>query len=458
LYALSASAASRKGIRPAQLQVRECANGFISDDTGVIENLLKLRDSCGTLLHCETGVRYVGKSESGEGQSQKQIPWRTRINEVGEYRNLGRPFDRHIDNKELNALVPSSSEAGQDLHGLSSDSVREAEHHVRSCEDCSRKVLKYRQVVSPFSNVLVTKAAPVGTECPQDEDVDWHEIAAGLWPELKARQLILHAALCDHCGPLLRAATPVDNDPTPQEENLLAQLKAPSRPVVKAAQGSIPLEDEPSLWRQVLRWKIFIPAVALMVVVGVLAARHPSPNSPLSGPNFSAFAVSTHRQHAQGSLALDVRSDSQQTLNQWFKTKLPFSLALPGSPALPGEEWPYRLEGARLVQIGGKTAAYIAYRMQTGPVSLVVTPDSVAVASGGVEVNFKKVSFHYGMVEGYKAVTWSINGLTYALVSQEGNSTQQSCMVCHSAMRDRDLSHTPTPLRARKTIVELFSN
>ena len=38
--------------------------------------------------------------------------------------------------------------------------------------------------------------------------------------------------------------------------------------------------------------------------------------------------------------------------------------------------------------------------MQSGPVSLIVTPDSVAVASGGVEADFKKVSFHYGMVEG----------------------------------------------------------
>ena len=106
------------------------------------------------------------------------------------------------------------------------------------------------------------------------------------------------------------------------------------------------------------------------------------------------------------------------------------------------------------MQMGGKTAAYIAYQMQTGPVSLMVTPDSVAVASGGVEVNFKKVSFHYGMVDGYKVVTWSLHGLTYALVSQEGNATQQSCMVCHSAMRDRDLSHTPTPLRIERNSLE----
>ena len=76
----------------------------------------------------------------------------------------------------------------------------------------------------------------------------------------------------------------------------------------------------------------------------------------------------------------------------------------------------------------------------------MVTPDSVAAASGGVEVHFKKVSFHYRTVEGYKVVTWAAHGLTYALVSQEGNRTQKSCMVCHSAMRDRDLSKTPTPL------------
>jgi hypothetical protein len=84
----------------------------------------------------------------------------------------------------------------------------------------------------------------------------------------------------------------------------------------------------------------------------------------------------------------------------------------------------------------------------------MVAPDSVAVASGGVEVNFKKVSFHYRTVEGFKVVTWSLKGKTYALVSQEGNSTQRSCMVCHSDMGDRDLSQTPAPLgfAERKTV------
>jgi len=360
---------------------------------------------------------------------------------------LDRPFNKHIDNNELNALVPSSSEAGQELPRLSPDSIREVERHVRSCVDCSRKVSKYRQLVSPTSNVVVSQAVPPGADCPKDEDVDWHEVATGLWPELKSTQLILHAALCDHCGPLLRAATSVDYEPGPNEEKLLTQLKRPSRPE----------SVRPRVLSLSAPWQL-VPAVALIVIVGVLATRPPSSSTPLSGPKLAEFAVSTYKQHARGSLALDVRSESQQALNEWFKMKSPFSLALPAAPAAPGEERPYRLEGARLVQLGGKTAAYIAYRMQTGPVGLMVTPDSVAVASGGVEVDFKKVSFHYGMVEGYKVVSWSIHGLTYALVSREGNSTQQSCMVCHSSMRDRDLSHTPTPLHVRENIVELFSN
>jgi anti-sigma factor RsiW len=368
----------------------------------------------------------------------------------GGCKDLGRRFDKHIDDQELNALVPSSSETGQEPHGLSPDAVREAERHVESCGDCSRKVSQYRQLVNRFSGVVVSEAAAPGVDCPKDNEVDWHEVAAGLWPELKATQLIMHAALCAHCGPLLRAATSVDDDPTPQEEKLLAQLKAPSRPAPIPQPAPPPPSPSPS-WR-FMRW--LVPVAALAVIVGVLATRPPTSSTPLSGPEYAQFAVNTHRQHAQGRLALEVRSDSQQALNAWFKAKSQFPLELPASPAAPGEERPYRLEGARLVQVGGKTAAYIAYQMQTGPVSLMAAPDSVAAASGGVKVDFTKVSFHYRMVEGYKVVTWSLHGLTYALVSQEGNSTQQSCMVCHSAMRDRDLSHTPTPLGAGGNAVQ----
>src|SRR6266699_5032998 len=190
----------------------------------------------------------------------------------GEGENLGRPVDKHIDNEELDALVAPSADTGQKPHGLSADAVREAERHVESCGDCGRKVSKYRQLVNRSSDVVVSEAAPPGAECPKDKDADWHEVAAGLWPELKAKQLIMHAALCDHCGPLLRAATSVDDDPTPEEEELLAELKAPSRPVVKTVSVAISVEPgPPPVWQRFLRWNMFVPAAALILIVGVLS-------------------------------------------------------------------------------------------------------------------------------------------------------------------------------------------
>jgi anti-sigma factor RsiW len=373
---------------------------------------------------------------------------------------MGRPFDRHIDAEELDALVHMFSKTGEKLSRLSPDGVREAELHLEACEACTRKVSEYRSLMNRLPNEVISEAAPRERDCPRDQDVDWCEVAAGLWPESKARQLIVHAALCNHCGPLLRAATSVDDEPTPEEEKLLAELKAPSRPAVKVGREAIPSDPlYPPVGRRFLRWKVFLPALALVIMVAVLGSRPPSTPRRLAGSQFAEFAVRTHRQRVLGHLALDVQTDSQQALNEWLKTKTQLPLVLPASPTAPGEGQPNRLEGARLVQVGGKTAAFIAYQMPTAQmqkaaVSLIVAPDSVAVASGGVVADFSKVSFHYATLEGYKVVTWSVHGLTYGLVSQEGNSTQRSCMVCHSAMHDRDLTHTPTPLHVGRSDIE----
>jgi len=372
---------------------------------------------------------------------------------------MERPFDRHIDVQELDALVPVLSRTGDELSRLSPEAVREAERHLEACDACTRKVFEYRSLMERLSNGVVSEAASPEPDCPRDQDVDWHEVAAGLWPESKASQLILHAALCNHCGPLLRAATSVDDEATLEEEKLLAELKAPSRPAVKVGRESI-LSDPlpPAVWRRFLQWKVFVPGLTLVIVVAMLISKPPSTRR-LSGSQFAEFAVRAHRERALGHLALDVQTDSPQVLNEWLKTKAQSSLVLPASPVTPEEERPNRLEGARLVQVGSKTAAFIAYQMPTAqmpkaPVSLIVAPDSVALASGGVVADFRKVSFHYATLEGYKVVTWSLHGLTYALVSREGNSTQRSCMVCHSAMRDRDLTHTPTPLHVDRSGIE----
>lgn len=297
------------------------------------------------------------------------------------------------------------------------------------------------------------KATAAPAACPAD--VDWHEVAAGLWPEMKTRQLIAHAACCAHCGPRLRSATSIDDEPTAREKQFLAHLKAPSCPTAQPRQEvAAANENSGFLWQRHVAWTVFVAVTALLMIAATLAANRSHPSTPISGQGLSRFAVSTHKKHVQGELALDVHSDSERQLNDWLRSKSELALALPVSSEAPAEIRPYRLQGARLIRVGNRAGAYIAYQMQAGPVGLIVTPESVAVASGGTQADFRKVSFHYGMLDGYKVVTWSVHGLTYALVSQEGNQTQASCMVCHSAMRDRDLSHVPTPLSSGKNPLE----
>jgi anti-sigma factor RsiW len=367
-----------------------------------------------------------------------------------EFPNLGRPHNKHLDERELDALAQSSPRTG-----LSSSAIRDAEEHVRSCAECRTKLARYREVLQHLSGLAVLRFATLdddATVCPNADEVDWNEVASGLWPQFKAQQLIEHAATCSHCGPLLRAATNVDDDPTPQEEEFLASLKPPVPPRVRLLRPrSIP-RVRPNPWSRLREWRVALPAITAMLLVGIFIGSNIFSSQQLSGSKFAEFAVATHRQHAEGHLALDVHADSQQVLNEWLKANAPFPVALPES--LPeSAEKPFRLNGARLVRVRAHAAAFIAYQMDSGAVSLMVAPNSLAAASGGTEVPFKKVSFHYRTVDGYKVVTWTAKGLTYALVSQEGNRSQKSCMVCHSAMRDRDLTNTPAPLPDTRSAV-----
>ena len=50
---------------------------------------------------------------------------------------MGRPFDRHIDVQELDALVPLFSKTREELSRLSPGAVREAERHLEACEACT---------------------------------------------------------------------------------------------------------------------------------------------------------------------------------------------------------------------------------------------------------------------------------------------------------------------------------
>src|SRR5215471_4896088 len=180
--------------------------------------------------------------------------------------DMGRPFDKHIDAQEIDALVPSRAHEGEGPKIARLGSMREAERHLASCPECRGKVAQYLQLVHRM-NVGVSVTSAAQSDCPTD--IDWHEVAAGLWPELRTQQLIAHAARCAHCGPLLRAASA--DEPTPHEEAFLSQLKAPTRPARQARKEPVPADRDWSIWRLFLDWKILVPASALLVLVALLS-------------------------------------------------------------------------------------------------------------------------------------------------------------------------------------------
>ena len=51
----------------------------------------------------------------------------------------------------------------------------------------------------------------------------------------------------------------------------------------------------------------------------------------------------------------------------------------------------------------------------------------------------KGIKFHYDSIDELKVITWSHQGLTYALVSDLEMPAQQSCVVCHRDDRQKSL-------------------
>jgi anti-sigma factor RsiW len=162
------------------------------------------------------------------------------------------------------------------------------------------------------------------------------------------------------------------------------------------------------------------------------------PNHLTRPSDFALMAVDTHLRRLRGNLPLEIVSDSPELISGWFAGKVSFSVKLPNYQDSSGQEKLYHLEGARLVAYNNDYAAYIAYRMQHRPITLVVTSNSVAMPSGGEEkIVSNNLRFHYDSISGLKVITWADRGLTYALVSDLEERGQQSCLVCHAGTKDR---------------------
>jgi anti-sigma factor (TIGR02949 family) len=187
--------------------------------------------------------------------------------------------------------------------------------------------------------------------------------------------------------------------------------------------------------RGVRHWPMLVAAI-LLVTAGLLPI--PGILRQASANSYIETAVAAHRSSLNGSLPLEIKSESAGVVTSWFAGKVPFNFRLPSSEQESGYEQAYRLTGGRLVNYKGGYAALISYQMQQQMITLLVASSKSAVAAGGEEVPSGGIVFHYSKQAGFALITWSTHGLTYALVSSLPGSGKQSCMVCHQNMANSD--------------------
>jgi len=183
--------------------------------------------------------------------------------------------------------------------------------------------------------------------------------------------------------------------------------------------------------RRVVRLRLL---AATLAVTAMLLAFVPNAARQVRAADYVETAVTTHRSYLDGNLALGIRSDSPEQVSSWFTGKVPFQFRLPQST--PGSIPTYQLAGASLVSYRGSPAALVVYEKHNERISLLVASSQSAVVAGGEEVRSAALTFHYRTDQGFKVVTWSNHGLTYALVSAVAGSARESCMVCHQSMAD----------------------
>ena len=202
----------------------------------------------------------------------------------------------------------------------------------------------------------------------------------------------------------------------------------------------------PQASRSRLRWGLAIAAALIVLLLPVVIWRSVSQTDRSEPSSFALMAAETHLRRTRGQLPLEVETAAPQRISEWFANKVNFSVKLPNYQESSGQEKIYTLEGARLVGYKEDYAAYVAYRMKSRPISLVITSDAVVKPSGGEEITARGLRFHYNAIHGLKVLTWSDRGLTYALVSDLEERGQESCIVCHQGTKDQDLL---APLKPR---------
>jgi anti-sigma factor RsiW len=193
------------------------------------------------------------------------------------------------------------------------------------------------------------------------------------------------------------------------------------------------------LARRLLSMRVLALVVLLLAFLFAIV---PNVVRQVRAASYVETAVAAHRSYLDGNRPLGLRSSSPELVTAWFTDKVPFHFRLPNAQSAPSSTPVYRLSGASLVNYRGNPAALVTYEKESEKISLLVASSKFAVVAGGDEVRSGDLTFHYRTNDGFKVITWSNHGLSYALVSNVSGSARESCLVCHQNMAD---DHTFRP-------------
>ena len=261
--------------------------------------------------------------------------------------------------------------------------------------------------------------------------------------ELRGEQLEVFNRHINECGPCrrefaerrrfleqIRAARPLYTPSAKFRTEMSALLAVPERRPTKTGAAAW------LIWFRSKPIPAFIAcalAVAAIVTVWRVSLRDAHANA------FVDLAVETYREQAARHLPLEIRTNSEKEISNWFAERVPFHFRLPSSQKPAEQHQVYELTGGSVVTFRSARAAYVAYRMQGRLISLLVTSTAKSVALGGDETISKGLTFHTHRRGELQVVTWSVHNLTYALVSGVNVAPGQSCVVCHASAKERDL-------------------
>lgn len=267
-----------------------------------------------------------------------------------------------------------------------------------------------------------------------DEDLEGQEL----------EDFLSHLNFCANCREHLEA-----------EKELSATLhrarplySAPAALRARLAVNVSSNRDRDSIYRRVYRvargrlsgtlplianWRVPVPAA---VAIALCLAVAPNIERRVQAASYIETAVAEHRSYISGDVRPGLQSSSPEQVTAWFRGKVPFNFRLPAAESSPEKNLVYRLTGATLVNFKGSPAALVTYERQNDKISLLVDSSKSAAVAGGDEVRFGKLIFHYHTNSGFRVITWSNHGLSYALVSSVSGPARASCLVCHQNMAD----------------------